>query len=452
MNDIRRKEELLRLIEQLEERKKFYSLLSSSLWEHQEQVLPAIQEKIEIDWRVVPKNKYILFQWWNWAWKSFIWIYATVLLALWDLTQEYNLPYIWHKRDIRIVTKSGSNVTGVLQPYLLGDFSKTRIPPEAIKKVVQDNWLLKEIWLKNWTKITIKTYDQGRERVQGWNPDFLLVDEEPTSKWVWEELMNRARVLNSQLLLTMTPLSWLTPVYEFFYEAKIPEWVIDRRKVFLVRSTSNKHADHSWLMFLSEQDRKMREFWMFVPPSWLVFSSFNRHEHIVEHFTPSQLWFETKYYAWLDFWVTHPTWFILVAVDVDWNHYAFDWFLQSGLLIKDMANKIKSMIREYNIDVEYIVADSAAKRERTELKEYWVVTVWADKWSKWEKNESNRNASIMKINQLFNEGKLYISNKLKDTLVKELEQHHYKENWKNWEVVKEDDDIIRRPTLLYMEH
>jgi hypothetical protein len=294
--DIHKKEELVKWLQVLENRKKNYWLLSAKPQEHQEWVLSAIDEEIDIDWNIVPRYKFILFQWWNGAWKSFIWLYSTALLALGDLCYEYWLPYIGSRQNIWIVTKSWTNVSSVIAPYLIWDFSKTRIPPEAIIKTIQYNWLLKEIHLKNWNKIFIKTYDQWSERLQGWNPSFILIDEEPTNKSVWEELMVRARAPNSQILLTMTPLSWFTPVYEFFYENKNIEW-LDRRKVFVVSSLDNKHVDNSWLLMLSEQDRKMRIYGAFVPSSWLVYQAFNRNEHIVKNLNTSELWYWFRYYV-----------------------------------------------------------------------------------------------------------------------------------------------------------
>lgn len=435
------KRELIQMMEAYEERQKIYWITRTLLQPHQSQLIPSIVETIRIDKKSVPKYKFILFQGWNWSWKSFTWLYATSLLAIWDECRKYKLPYIWKRRLIWIVTKSSSNVTWVIEPYLLWDYSWARIPPELISKVVRDNSILKRIILKNWTNIEIRTYDQWRERLQGWNPDFILVDEEPTDKWVWEELMVRARNPLAQIVLTMTPLSWLTPVYEFFYEWQVEEWEIDRRKIFVVSSLENKFADHSWLMFLSEQDRLMRIYWAFVPPEWIVYSSFIRSKHMVSHFNPKDLW-DVKYYWWIDFWVTHPTGFVLVAVDWDWNHYAFDGFLKSNMLLSDIASSIRWLISKYWIELEYIVWDSAAKRERTELAKLWIRTKPADKWSKWENGESNRKSSILKINQLFASWKLYISDTLKDSLVKELEQHSYKKSSKDWEVIKEWDDIL----------
>ena len=78
-------------------------------------------------------------------------------------------------------------------PYLIGEFSKTRIPPEEIEKLEMEKGLLKMIILKNGCVIHIKTYDQGQENVQGGSPDWIWLDEEPVNADVWSELKARAR-------------------------------------------------------------------------------------------------------------------------------------------------------------------------------------------------------------------------------------------------------------------
>lgn len=430
-----KKEELIRLLEILDERKKKYWIMDAKMQEHQQQAVDCLSEKY---W-TLPKNKFILFQWWNGAWKTALLVYIVVLLALWKEWKKYWLPYIWEKKNMRLVTKSSSNVSWTFQPYLLWDYSPFRIPPEEVVRVIQDNWVAKKIILKNWCIIEIKTYDQWRERVQGWNPDFVWVDEEPTDKWVWEELLARGRWSSTQIFISMTPLSWLTPVYSFFYEWEKQE--VERRKVFVVSSLENKHADHTWLMMLSEEDRKMRIYWQFVPPTWLVYKAFNRKVNVVKHFHPKELWDWVRYYWWLDLWVVHPTWFVLLAVDLDDNIYIFDWFKRAWLYLDEIKKLIDWLIRKYNIKLEYIIADSAAKRERHELAKLWLKTLPADKWSKWENNESNRKTGILKINTLFHNSKLFISDEL-TPLIDELEKHAYKWWNKDWEVIKENDDII----------
>lgn len=438
--------ELLALAEILDERKKNYWIISTNLQDHQALLKDAIIEKREYklyNWetQIIPKYKYILYQGWNWSGKSFTWLYTTVLLALWESWAKYNLPYIWTKQDIWIVTKSWANVTSTIWPYLIWQYSKTWIPKDEIDKVQLDNWILKTIVLKNWNKISIRTYDQGYERLMGWNPDFILIDEEPTNKMVWEEILARGRKLHTQIVLTMTPLHWLTPVYSYFYEQENEE-VKKISKVILVSSLENVYADHTWLLWLSEQDRKMRIYWQFVPPSWLVYSSFDRNKNVVSHFHPKELGEGVRYFWALDFWHTHPTAFLFIGLDLDWNLYIFDMVYESKLLIKEIAELILKKKREYGIEFDYIVADSAAKRDRVEIAEHWIKTQGADKWTKGETWESNRSAWIFKVNQLLADTKLFISDKCKD-LITEFEQHHYKEKTlKDWEVEKTQDDAL----------
>jgi phage terminase large subunit-like protein len=76
---------------------------------------------------------------------------------------------------------------------------------------------------------------------------------------VWNEILMRGRTSGTQIVITMTPLNGLTPVYKFFYEQN-SEKVNGRIKKFLFSSTENKHADHTALEGLTEQDRLMRMF------------------------------------------------------------------------------------------------------------------------------------------------------------------------------------------------
>ena len=77
------------------------------------------------------------------------------------------MPNLGWKKNIWILTKSGSNVKNTIEPYLLGNGSITRIPPEKVEKVNKDNGILKSIVLTNKTTISILTYDQGFENLQG---------------------------------------------------------------------------------------------------------------------------------------------------------------------------------------------------------------------------------------------------------------------------------------------
>jgi hypothetical protein len=209
-------------------------------------------------------------------------------------------------------------------------------------------------------------------------------------------------------------------------------------------SLENKFANHLWADWLTEDDRKMRLEWAFTPSTWLVYPNFSRRNNLVPYFNPKELWPDTKFYWAVDFWWEHPLAFAFIAVDIDNNIYIFDLIYQSHLFLSDLAKTINQKKVQYWIEFEYIVADSAAKRERVELQKEWIKTVWADKFSKWENNESNRKAWISKLNQLLANQKILIADHLTDA-IKEFEVHHYKE-WgkKDAEVEKTEDDFLDR--------
>ena len=108
--------------------------------------------------------------------------------------------------------------------------------------------------------------------------------------------------------------------------------------------------------------------------------------------------------------------------------------------MKDLLAKIREKSRGFP-EFEYSVADSAAKRERTELKALGFDTIPADKHSKGENEMSNRKWTIMLLNQMMSDGKLFVSDRCVD-LIKEFESHYYKDGNRDGEVIKTDDDLL----------
>ena len=425
--------ELLKLIE---ERKKYYRIADFELQDHQQTLLDATSELVTIEDKILPKYVWLLFQWGNGAWKTITTLYIAILFALWQQWKNYNLPYIGSKRNIFIGTESGENLKNSIMPYLLWDYSQIRIPPELIKKVTQDNGIVKRITLTNGCIINFFTYDQWRKRIQWTNWDLYLLDEEPVDRGIFDEALARTRNKGVQMLLSFTPLSWYTASYEYFYE-QTSENVKAKSYVQVSNSKENKHADHTWAEGLTENDRKMRMEWLFVPPTWLVYPNFNREQHTVPYFNPKELW-NVKYYAGLDFWQAHPTAFVPIAVDEDWNIYIFDLIYKSNILTKDLANGIKEIERQHNMEFEHIIADSAGLGQRNELKALWIKTTPSDKTTVGMNNKSNRETGIMKVNQLLFDNKIFIADHLKDA-IKEFETHHYD---KNGNVDKTNDDFL----------
>ena len=425
--------EVRALIKQIEARKKDFGITTVKLGK-----IPQ-QKQLLDDYLNKENAKWTLYYGWNWSGKTFCWAYICSLFALGEDWKRYWLPFIGSKKNIWIVTKSWSNVQSTIDPYLLGDYSLTRIPQAEVESVHRDNKILKSIILKNWCKISIKTYDQEWEGLQWGNPDFIWLDEEPRKWDIWNELFARTRVKWSSMLITMTPLAWRTPIYEFFFENSSSE--LDKiRKIYKVSSRDNPYTDHSLFTWYSNEEYIRRVEGTFAPPSWLVYTEFRRSIQVVPHFNPEDMG-DVDYYIGIDFWTSHPTWVVFIAVDRDSNIYIFDEIYKSNTYLDDIAKSIRE--KSSRFVVKDIIWDSAWKRERFELGRILGRRITpADKFSKWENDMSNRKASILLVNNLLFNNKLFISENCVN-LIKEFEMHFYKENWKkDWEVEKVNDDLL----------
>lgn len=449
-----RESELKELLRMIEERKMNYGLMDVDIinWVKWKKPI-AKQVELFTDFRdrlstpLAERIRYMLYYGWNGAWKTFIWSYICVLLALGHDTQKYWLPFIGAKKNIWIATKSGNNVKTTIHKYLLWEGSPTRIPPEMVKRAHVDNNILKGIYLTNGCKINIVTYDQGREAIQGDTPDFLWMDEEPTNEEVWTELRFRTRWESCETLITMTPLSGLTPVYRFFFEQQSQE-VKDKSRVYHVSAMDNPHTDKTLTKGLTEEEYRLRVEGSFENPTGLVYNEFFRSRNVVPHFDPKMLawnyWDKVKFYRGIDFWTSHPTAVVWVAQDIDDNFYIYD-----ELEVKDMPlSNIVDLVNQKSIwyDFEYTIRDSASAREGLEVAKLGLKTVKANKHEKGANDMSNRRTGIMLLNDMMSKWKLLISDRCQ-RLIRELETHYYKEDGtttrrKDGEVNKWDDDLL----------
>ena len=434
------------LIKELTLRRIEFPLVDFVTLPHQEEIANAVWERKEEGW-TLPKYKYIMFIWGNGSWKTISSVRIDILLALWrEGCKKYNLPFIWEARQILVVTKTSDSIKTNLEPYFLWEGSVKnvlKIPDAEIEKIKRDGstQTLKEITLKNWAKIMFRTYDAWQARLEGSSPDFIHLDELPERSDIFVELLRWTRKVNSQMLLSFTPTKFNSAVHDYFYwqeSVKVKEKTFIRQ-VDSLENTFN--TDHDWLEWLSEEEQKIRRYWMFIPPTWLVYNEFMRVNNLVEYVNPRELGIWVKYYWALDFWVNHPMAFLFIAVDWDWHVYVFDMIYQSKMWLEELVKAVREKSLEHRINLEYTVADTADARARLELKDqHWFNTIPADKWSRGENNLSNRRAGIFKINWLFKREKLIISDRCM-FLVKELETHAYKWNGSE-DVVKLNDDAL----------
>jgi len=424
--------------------KRDYWITTSTLLPHQKEMFDIATETYRAwfnkSYIRAPKYKYVTLQGWNWVGKSFWLYYMLTRYAIGKQSKNYKLEYIWEKKNIFIVTQSWSNVRDYVEKYLLWDFSPCRIPPDLIEKIIRWSDHIKEIRLKNWCVITIKTVEQGQKRLVWWNPDLLVIDEPIENDEVWGELLARLRSPKAQMLYWFTPVNWYNASYYFLYEQN-DEMIRRRTHIWKYSSYLNVTQDHSTLNAFSENERAVRLHWEFMPKSGLVYNQFDRYTNVIPKIVPRLLW-PCKFYWWLDVGVKHPTGFVAIAVDQDGRHIIFDEFKWSWMLVREMANKIKFMESNYKIKFDKIIIDSAGQREKLELKQLWISCDNARKQDRWDNHEKNRVAWILRVNQFFHDWMLLITENCVD-LIKELWVHAYADWWtKDWDVKKVNDDLI----------
>ena len=183
-------------------------------------------------------------------------------------------------------------------------------------------------------------------------------DEEPRDNDIVKEALARTRVQDSIMMITMTPLAWITPIVELFDEEN--DAFAQYTKKYLVSSLDNPFTDKTWTKWLSNEEYLSRVEWLAINPTWLVYNEFNRKVNVISHIEPtSNNWFfNCKYYKSIDFGTSHPTWVLFVCVDEDNNIYVYDEIYKRNTLLVDIAKDIKSRNRWFKF--EYTLWDSAA--------------------------------------------------------------------------------------------
>ena len=441
---IEQRQEVTKLIWELEERKLKYPILDLKLHDYQQEFDDAINAK-NPDW--TPKYKFIIFLGWNWSGKTF---YASTVairkLMGEKLCREYWIPPVGSASLMKMFTTTWDNIRdNIDRKYLLWTWTiwdKMKFPGyinkrntwEIIKSTRHDKEILKEVKLKSWAVVTFWTYDQGQSRLQWWEPEFTWMDELPTRYEDLVEIWRWTRNKNWQLLISATPTNYNKKIHNYIFSKKFKDVAFIRQ----IDATRNTEADHSWLDWLPEEEQSVRRFGSFTPPEWLVYKEFKSDVNQVEHFNPRKLWNRVKYYWTVDFWVNHAMAFLLIAIDEDWHIYVFDMYYEKWKTMKHLADWIIAKRKEYMIELEYIIADSAGARERLELKEEGINTKKANKKKK-EGTLSNRRWWIMRVNRELHSWNLIISDKCQD-LIDEFQTHHYSDKWDDWTVNKENDD------------
>ena len=321
------------------------------------------------------------------------------------------------------------------------------------KKILDKTWLrkgiLKELVIDagqgRTSKITFKSYEQGREKAQGAGKVLIWFDEEPP-KDIWEESFVRVEAgIKLHIILTMTAIKGMTWVYNDIYlNTSNPDIFVSEAgwddNPWLTEEQKNQMGRG-----LKPQVLKVRREGKFVKQVGLVCAWFNRSTHIVDikELPPGDNLFG------MDFGFSVPTAGLWVRIDREFNWWIFDGFYRKGLTNPDIQALIR--LKETGLGRVRRIGDSAQASDLKQLKDAGISIEGVEKLSSKKESWDEYRARLMeqqgRVQELTAKPKLFISSKLVDTddegnefnfLVKEIENLR-------WEEVKTDMGIEQRP-------
>jgi phage terminase large subunit len=323
---------------------------------------------------------------------------------------------------------------------------QTYLPQEYIKEIAWTNKVknvFSLIRLTNGSELHAGSYDQGRERFQGFAFDRVHFDEEAPHD-IYIECMRGVISRSGDFVMGMTPLKGLTWTYDDIYERQgidphIACWHLN----FLENRFVSQEDKDFWLSVLSADEIEKRIYGHFMRLEGAVFKEFDPRVHVVE---PFPIPFHWKKYHVIDFGYNAPFVCLWIAFDPYNNAYVYQEHYQKGWLTKAHAKKIFEMDFEgmtllpdkWVPDYEGFCDWDAQTRE--DLCDAYFELGHGLNLS--PANKENQRENIERANRWFKAGRYKIFRNCENT-IRECKGWHYKEAGKDkneTEVPVEKDD------------
>lgn len=274
--------------------------------------------------------------------------------------------------------------------------------------------------------IEFKSYDQGREALQGAAIAGWWCDEQIDHSLLTEiDARSSNYSYSGNKLYSLTPLR-PDPQLEKIYaeQEKNPSW-----KFYRMNTRLNSTIDPSFLETCLDEQRETRTVGAFANFSGAVYKSFGS-AHVIE---PMELPKQWQRVSGIDFGFDHPTCAVFAAKDLAGRWYVYDEYSQSKNSLEEHITAIKEKWPGPEFGTMY--ADHAAAQDRHEFSLRGLPTYPADK---------SVNAGIAKIQQLLRPGVdgkpgLLIF-KTCEKLISQMRTYSWHPNIPN-KVNKKDDDL-----------
>lgn len=261
----------------------------------------------------------------------------------------------------RIVTVDYNHgVEEVIIPEL-----KRWIPPSFLKNGSWDDSYNKEfrtLTLNNKSTVEFMSYEQDLEKFSGTSRHWTHYDEEPPQH-IFNECQARLVDTDGSSWITMTPVEGLTWVYDAIF---IPGSKVSNKDVEVIEVDMLENpyvsvaAAHRYLDSLEPDERSAREHGRFVQLGGLIYKTFSEEVHVRR--TDSGIWLPPSHwelYASVDHGFNNPTAWLFHAVSPEGYAVTFMEHYAPGMVVKEHAEKVKSMFKEIGREPDFIVGDPA---------------------------------------------------------------------------------------------
>lgn len=336
---------------------------------------------------------------------------------------------------------------------------------KKLLRYIPEHRILDRIWLRKGilkeivvdsgngqSKVTFKSYEQGREKAQGAGKALIWFDEEPPYDIFEECTVRQEAGITLVMILTMTAVKGMTWVYDKLYlNTNDPDLYISEAgwddNPFLTEEQKEKMGRR-----LSASALKVRKEGKFVKLVGLVCSWFGRETHIFnEQDLPNKKLPPGNDYFCLDFGFSAFAAGLWIRVDHEMNFWIFDGFYKKGLTTPEFAEIIK--LKEHGLGRVERIGDSAQASDIKQLNDLNIDITGIKKEPKtsnenWDEYRARLMQEYGAISKVTGKPKIFISSKLTaineetgeeyNFLVKEIENLR-------WEEVKTELGIQQKP-------
>lgn len=321
-----------------------------------------------------------------------------------------------------IRTGSGGDVWALCPSF---DVQKDTTQPKLLRYIPKDRivsitWLrkgiIKEMIIEadngQHNSVIFKSYEQGREKVQGAGKCFIWFDEEPPKDIFDECAVRQEAGISLYILMTMTPINGMTWVYsEVYLNTSNPDIFVSEAtwndNPFLTEDQKNEMRRR-----LTPQALKVREEGKFVKQVGLVAGWFSRSIHVIEmdSIPPGDTILS------VDFGFSNPCAGLFGRIDRDGNVWIFDGWYRRKMINPDIQAVI--LQKESGIGRVNRIGDSAQSADIEQLTKAGIPMVGISKTSGSKESWDEYRARILeqygRVNESTNKPKIFISSKLVD--------------------------------------